>query len=77
MRSFSAAFMALYSFISLFKEYYRKCCDKYLDPIEVAQHEMISQKYVKDGIIETKVICFHVQKYILLLILGFQNIPGY
>lgn len=49
-----------------FKEYYRKCCDKYLDPIEVAQHEMISQKYVKDGIIETKVICFAVSMFLVL-----------
>ncbi len=32
-----------------FKAYYRECCDKYADPIEVAENERISQRNQKDN----------------------------
>lgn len=40
-----------------FKEYYRECCDKYVDPIEIADAEMKSQKIQKENNFWVKFSC--------------------
>lgn len=58
-----------------FKEYYRECCDKYVDPIKVAEDERISQQNSKDNAKLAKYGSIYVI-FILLFLLCSVLSPG-